>query len=70
MGKKKQKYYLAKHNGVRDVLSGLEVSILQQSGAQVRLMRDASECPACSNRTYFHGECYHCGFEASEVDIY
>ena len=66
----KIKYRLVKHYGNTEVMSGSEIALLQQSGSHVKPMNGAKICNACNNKTYLHGECWHCGFDASEVNTY
>ena len=42
--KQKQKKYLVKYQGVlKEIITGLEMSLLQQSGASVKKIREATE---------------------------
>ena len=67
---KKLKYILVKHFGNTEVMSTSEMALLQLSGSHVKPLKGAIECLSCHNKTYLHGECYHCGFDATESDIY
>lgn len=66
----KPKYRLVKHYGHTEVMTGSEIALLQLSGSRVKPMNGAKICPSCGNKTYLHGQCYHCGFDATEIDIY
>ena len=43
MSKKKTKYYKVKYQGIStEIMTGLEIAILQQSGASVKVLRKIS----------------------------
>lgn len=54
---KTKKYYIVKRPFGIEIMSGQDISIIQQSGGQVKVHGHAKVCPMCGNKTFFHDKC-------------
>ena len=66
----KGKYHKVKYKGINKIMAGSDISLLQQSGASIKIKHRVYKCISCNSWVKNPSDCSECGFDASIVDTY